>query len=364
MQLPRTLDDLTAEWLSWALSNGPAHGELEPSAIVGVHAQLLPQQGAYGQLARVQIDYANARSPGPRTLIAKLSSPDAQMRERENTKAAYEREVRFYLELAPAMSLSVPRCYFASIDSTTGWHTILLEDLAPISASAPALTAAQAQEAIDAITRLHVHWWASPRLSQLDWIAGRIPPPDDQIESAQESFWNQFQDRVGKMNATVKQIGDELGPKIGSLLRHIDRPEVQTLVHGDLSIGNLLFREGESPRLHIVDWQLIKKSSGIWDVAWLLAQHLEPHVRSDIERLIIRRYVQTVTESNIGDYPIDVAERDYRAAILARFPTIITSVVALPLSEEVKTHIISTTFPRLCEALLDNQCLEHLREMS
>lgn len=363
MHLPRTPDEITVEWLVWAMKRGSAHLNPDHDAIVGVQTKLLSRQGAYGQIARLQIERKSESSRGPRTLIAKLSSASEEMRYREATRAACEREVRFYSELAPTIEVPVPQCHFADIELATGWHIVLLEDLSPAQPAVGALTPAQAQEAVELIARLHVHWWRSRRLSQIKWIHMRPLPPDKQLEQGHRAYWSKFQDRIKDIDGTVREIGDQLGPQIGTLLRHLYRPETLTIIHGDLSIGNLLYRENGTPSLQIVDWQLIAKGPGVWDVAWLLSQHVEPRDRRAIEHQLLERYVEIVAASGIPDYSIDGAIRDYRVSILARFRTVITSIVALPFSAETKAGIVSKTFPRFCEALVDNDCLEQLHKM-
>ena len=63
------------------------------------------------------------------------------MRMRDGTKAAYAHEVRFYQELAQQTELPTPVCYYSDIDLETGWHVLLLEDLAP-ARTGPGLQAA------------------------------------------------------------------------------------------------------------------------------------------------------------------------------------------------------------------------------
>ena len=363
MKLPHGPDGVSSEWLSWALANGPADLDPQSCAVADVSPVLLTRQGAYGQIARLFVEYKHDGSAGPGTLIGKFSSPNATMRRRENTQAAYEREVRFYLELAPTVGVPVPACFFAAIDPPTGWHVILMEDLAPAAPQPGPISAADARTAVELIARLHVRFWHEPQLAPIDWVPAPTPPPDEELDREHRSFWAQFQDRVETISATVRQIGDELGPRIGTLLRHLARPGPKTIVHGDFGPGNLLYQEDADPPLFIVDWQFARQGVGLSDVAWLLTQHVEPDERRAIEVEIIRRYVRFVAESGIADYSIEDAMRDYRASILSRFRTVITSVVALPFSEEMKNRLVNERFPRFSDALVDNHCLEQLREL-
>jgi hypothetical protein len=67
----------------------------------------------------------------PGSLIAKLPSPDPTSRATGIALRNYEREVCFYLEVAPTVDIRVARCYHAEWESTTGDFVLLMEDLAP-----------------------------------------------------------------------------------------------------------------------------------------------------------------------------------------------------------------------------------------
>ena len=158
MDIPHLPADLSSSWLTMALRRGHAIGlyavrEFECSPLAA-------GKGFYGQIVRLKLTYDRPESDGPRTLIAKFSSSNPEMRQRPNTKASYEREVRFYQKIAKDSLLPVPTCYYADIDTKSGWHVILLEDLAPARSGSrtEGCSLTQARTAIEHIARFHARW--------------------------------------------------------------------------------------------------------------------------------------------------------------------------------------------------------------
>ena len=67
----------------------------------------------------------------PASLIAKLPSPDPTSRATGIALRNYEREVCFYLEIAPTVDIRVARCYHAELHADSGDFVLLMEDLSP-----------------------------------------------------------------------------------------------------------------------------------------------------------------------------------------------------------------------------------------
>ena len=129
MDIPHSPSDLSSSWLTMALRHGRAIGA---SAVR--EFECLPLEagkGFYGQIARLKLTYDPPETDGPRTMIAKFSSSNPGMRQRPNTQPSYEREVRFYQNMAKESLVPVPTCYYADVNTESGWHVLLLEDLAP-----------------------------------------------------------------------------------------------------------------------------------------------------------------------------------------------------------------------------------------
>jgi hypothetical protein len=105
LEIPKSSDSLSAEWLTAALQGSGAGNarvssfEYEPIA-AGV--------GFLGKLGRLRLQYAGAGDGMPRTLVCKLPTLDEKSRQLAMMFRFYEREVSFYRDIARGHSRSGP----------------------------------------------------------------------------------------------------------------------------------------------------------------------------------------------------------------------------------------------------------------
>lgn len=166
MEVPATAEELTADWLTCALrSRSVVHAASVTSVAV---ERLGGEQGITGQLARLTVDYDRDEPAAPRRLIAKLSSPHPEVRATLHGMGFYEREVRFYQELAGSTPLRTPRCYFAQLDPASGLVALLLEDMAPArnGNSMRGCTLTEVAAVLESLASLHARWWREESLAR------------------------------------------------------------------------------------------------------------------------------------------------------------------------------------------------------
>ena len=110
----------------------------------------------------MRIDYAGEDS-GPASVVLKTASTDEGSRATGVGLGIYEREVRFYRELAPRIGGPLAECHFAA-SSGDGSFTIVLEDLEPATQGdqIAGCTVEQASLAMRSLARLHAPVFADP----------------------------------------------------------------------------------------------------------------------------------------------------------------------------------------------------------
>ena len=120
-----TPDEVSAGWLTEQLR--AAGHEVE---VVGFDAADIGT-GQLGRCIRYRFDYRGDSAGAPRTLVGKFPSDDPISRQTGVVLRNYIKEVRFYRELQPRLSISTPRCYFAEIvadalglDAADGRHLL------------------------------------------------------------------------------------------------------------------------------------------------------------------------------------------------------------------------------------------------
>jgi hypothetical protein len=229
----------------------------------------------------------------PTSVIAKLPSPDPTSRATGIALRNYEREVKFYREIAPTVDIRVPRCYHAEWHETTGDFVLLLEDLSPGEQGnqITGCSAEIARRSVVELARLHGPRWGDHTLDGIEFLQRR--GPDD--AAALQGIWMMM---LPGFLATYTKYLDADG--IGLIERFTSRiPEwvdgrdlPPTVTHGDYRLDNLMF---ESPiggyPVAAVDWQTPGHGPASADVSYFMGAGPLPEVRRDIERSVVEEYL-------------------------------------------------------------------------
>jgi len=320
--IPLGLSDLTPEWLTGALRDA---GHLGDASVVSARVEAIGQGvGVLCQLARIALAYDRSAPGAPARLVAKLPTADPQTRGMVALFRFYEREVRFYRELAPSLALATPRCWASAWDADSGDFALLLDDLGDdrVSDQLAGGSAADAALVVDELSTLHAAWWGSPQLAELSWL----PPVDSDVNrmglGLYPQAWASFLDRFGgALSPAARDYGERLGGRVLSLLDEVAGGP-QTVCHGDVRLDNIFFRmragggapEGGRP-LTFIDWQIAGRAVGTYDVAYFLSQSLGADVRRACERELLARYHRALVAGGVRGYDFAQCEHDYRRAV-------------------------------------------------
>ncbi|MFC1921179.1 phosphotransferase [Chloroflexota bacterium] len=357
MEIPHSPEGLSSIWLTRALQYGHVIGTGAVSEFEC--SPLETGKGFYGQIVRLKLAYNPPDLDAPQTMIAKFSSGNPDMRQRPNTRASYKREVRFYQELAKENILPVPTCYYADVDNESGWHILLLEDLSPACSGSRTrgCSGTEARIAVHHIGRFHAYWWENKRLDDYMWLAGTEIPGDDELAHFREQLLPAFLQKLGKpLPDEMMDIGELLGEYKGRIAQHLFSKRPQTLIHADYHLDNLMFGETGERAFFVVDWQFVKRGRGIWDVAYFLSQNLLSEDRQAVEMNLLSDYLKILENYGVHNYSLDDAMNDYRLSLLHRFGNLITTIAAMPFTEEqIKMHV-DVLLSRIISAVLDHDC--------
>ena len=98
LNIPAGPDELTPEWLTQALHQT---GTITDATVGSFDSKTIGEgAGFIGQLAQVALSYEGSEAGAPRSLIAKFPSNVPENRDVGNHFHFYERETRFYQEIA------------------------------------------------------------------------------------------------------------------------------------------------------------------------------------------------------------------------------------------------------------------------
>jgi hypothetical protein len=306
--------DVTAGWIARVLDTDV--GDIEVERI---------GDGLAGMNLRVRLIGSPPDAPG--SVVIKLPSPDPTSRATGLAMRNYEREVRFYREIASTVDIRVPHCHHADLDVATGDFVVVLEDMHPAEQGdqLTGCTVARAGLAIEELARLHGPRWDDASLFDVDWLGRRAGPHD----SAQlEAFWTML---LPGFRATYDRYlspdASELLDRFGAVIRRWvdDAAEPYSVTHGDFRLDNLLFgTEAGGPPVTAVDWQTPGHGPPVHDLSYFLGAGLLPPERAANERALVDRYGESM-----AGYDVDLDEdwlwRQYRRG---SFAGVVMAVIA------------------------------------
>jgi hypothetical protein len=273
-------DDVTGEWLS---------------KVFGTTVDMTGQQrigdGLVGMNIRVAL--SSTDDDVPASVVIKLPSPDETSRMTGIALRNYERESKFYNELASTIDMHVPRCYHSEWTQETGDFVIVLEDLAPAEQGnqITGCTIDIARTAVLELARLHGPRWDDPSLADIEWLSRNNGPQDTMMLVGMWGmvFPNFIATYAKYLDPERLALLEQFGARLGDWVDGREGPA--TVTHGDYRLDNLMFASaaGGAP-ITAVDWQTPGHGSGLSDLAYFLGAGPVPEDRRAIERDLVVEY--------------------------------------------------------------------------
>jgi hypothetical protein len=276
---------------------------------------------------RVVVQY-DRPAQGPRSLVAKLPAADETSRATALAMRSYEKEVRFYQELAPALPVRTPRVFHADIEVETGRFVLLLEDLAPAQAGdqIAGCSPEAAETALRELVKLHAPRWGDPSLAATEWLHGDKALGQQFLLALLPELWAGFCQRYeAQLNETILEAGAGLFSHLEGYIVAESGP--WTVVHGDYRLDNLLFLPASRPAaggldadgggadgsgVTVLDWQTVTDGPALSDVAYFIGAGLRPEPRRTAEDGLVRAYHAGLTSAGVAGYSWEQCWHDYR----------------------------------------------------
>jgi phosphotransferase family enzyme len=281
--IPVEVADLTAPWFTAVLGRSITKVE-----VVDQHS------GTTGRARVVVHDESGVASPR----FVKLAPFDERQRRFVDAVGLGVAEARFYRDLASRVPVRVPEVTYAAFDDRGG-YVMVMEDVEaaggrfPSPRDDPAEVVAVVDSLVDEFARLHAAYWEDPTLDgELAWLG----------EGARQAF-----EGGGTYIArAIDRFGDDMPPvfrRIGTLyvertpdIARLYREGPQTLVHGDPHFGNLFVDRG---RTGFFDWGMTMRRTGMWDVAYVLANSVPTELRRAHEGRWLDRYRDALARAGV-----------------------------------------------------------------
>ena len=345
-QLIERPTDLTDEWLTGVLGAGRVTG----------HDVERIGTGQMSECYRVTLRYADGGT-GPASVVLKVAAADPNSRTTGLAMGLYEREVRFYAEIAPKLNGPFAPCFHHAYDSETGAFDLVLGDAAPaaVGDEIRGATAQQAALALHQLGLVHGPLLGDPDLAGAAWLNRDAPINQALIAGLYAAFADRYADRIDPRHRAVceRLVGafdDYLAQEAGA---------AAGLVHGDYRLDNMLFGQPGADRpLTVVDWQTVTWGPAGTDVAYFLGCALAPEVRREHYDDLLATYHGALGAGapTLGEVRDGVRRQSFFGVMMA--------IVSSMLVERTDRgdEMFMTMLARHCEHVLDIDALAVLPE--
>ncbi len=341
-------DDLTASWLTGAIGAG---------TVTGFTVERIGT-GQMSECYRIGLTYADTgrtSSPGPGSVVLKVAASDPTSRQTGLALGLYEREVRFYRDIAPRLGGPIAPCYHAGIDTTTGAFDLLLGDAGPaaVGDELAGATVEQAHLGVAELARLQGPLLADSALSEVPWLNREAPISQSMLAA----LYAGFTDRYGAQIAPAhRMVCERLVAAFDGY--HAVDDQAQGLMHGDYRLDNLLFGAAGADRaLTVVDWQTVSWGPAMTDLSYFLGTALPAPQRREHYGALLRTYHEALGPGAplaLADVAGGVRRQSFFGVMMA--------IVSSMLVERTDRgdRLFMTMLARHCDHVLDTGALADL----
>ncbi|OBG15653.1 phosphotransferase [Mycolicibacterium celeriflavum] len=340
--------DLTADWLTSSLGAPVAEFSYER---IGT--------GQMSECYRVALTYTDG-DDGPASVVLKVAASDPVSRQTGLALGLYEREVRFYTDIAPRIGGPVAPCFSSAFNADTGAFHLLLGDAGPaiVGDEIRGASAEQAMLALAELGRLHGPLLGDAAAASADWLNRDAPVDQALISGLYAGFAERYADKITPEHRLVCER--LVGSFDGYLGAEAAADRVRGLVHGDYRLDNMLFGQPGADRpLTVVDWQTVTWGPAMTDVAYFLGCALPVEVRREHYDALLGAYHRALGP----DAPIsldDVRDGVRRQSFFGVMMAIISSMLVE--RTDRGDEMFMTMLTRHCEHVLDVNALSVLPE--
>ena len=341
-------DELSTEWLS-AQVNAP---------VSAFHAERIGT-GQMSECYRVALEYdGDAQSPA--SVVLKVAASDPVSRQTGVALGLYEREVRFYTDVAPRLVGPIAPCYHASFDANAGTFALLLGDAGPaeVGNEIEGTSLERARLAVSELGRLHGPAIGDPALAGAAWLNREAPIGQALLAQLYAGFVERYGNRIAPQH---RAVCDRFVASFDAYLAADEQAGgPKGLVHGDYRLDNMLFGlPGADRPLTVVDWQTVSWGPSMTDLAYFIGCALPvPARRSHADELMAcyHRALGSTTTLTLDDVRDGVRRQTFAGVMM----TIVSPMLVQ--RTERGDEMFMAMLERHCEQVLDYDALVLLPE--
>ncbi|MEE8353467.1 MAG: phosphotransferase [Dehalococcoidales bacterium] len=356
--IPASSNEITADWLNGALHES---GFLPPGRklVSLTHEPVGIGEGFVSDMARLTVEYDGDGNGLPATMIAKMPTPYESANAVAMLFNIYEREIRFYLEVAERSPIRTPKPIYGAVDAAAERYLLLIEDCSRFAQvdQIEGLNRQQTEQAVVALADFHAHWWDSEELDRMDWLPKPRGPLVTPLADTYRGCWEVSllsEEFVAALPPGGREAGQLLHEHFPRLIDEAPGDKL-TISHFDFRVDNLFFdfENAEQPVV-VFDWQAANANRGVTDVAYLLGGSLPIELRRKIEKDVVKLYHRRLLERGVTGYSFDECWDDYRRGTLVYAYIPALGCASLDPSSERAKRLMPTLTERHFAAIVDN----------
>ena len=347
--IPTSMHEVTDQWLIDILSSQQAFAD---DPISSVDRQSVGDGiGQVGEFNKVVVTTESSKQS---TLFLKLRAPIEGMHAVALRYKMYEKEVRFYSELAAQMDVRTPEVYYADYDPETENVALLMEFLDGWH-SPDQITGASHNQTLAAIKQLaaiNAPYWN--RTQDLPWLPTMQTDYMQQTISDMAACSDIFFQRFGTELPISKSDFDRIIESWPAVLDGLSEGNL-TLTHYDYRVENMFFSSDES-EVAVIDWQLIGALRAGWDLAYLIGTNIPSEQRRANEQQYIDLYLDCMRDRGVN-YSEAELRHDMKWSLLGLCSIAVIGGANFDVSNERSFELFKVISIRLFDAIAEHEAL-------
>jgi aminoglycoside phosphotransferase (APT) family kinase protein len=347
--IPTSMHEVTDQWLIDILSSQQAFAD---DPISSVDRQSVGDGiGQVGEFNKVVVTTESSKQT---TLFLKLRAPIEGMHAVALRYKMYEKEVRFYNELAAQMDVRTPEVYYADYDPETENVALLMEFLDGWH-SPDQITGASHNQTLAAIKQLaaiNTPYWN--RTQDLPWLPTMQTDYMQQTISDMAACSDIFFQRFCTELPISKSDFDRIIESWPAILDGLSEGNL-TLTHYDYRVENMFFSSDES-EVAVIDWQLIGALRAGWDLAYLIGTNIPSEQRRANEQQYIDLYLDCMRDRGV-DYSEAELRHDMKWSLLGLCSIAVIGGANFDVSNPRSFELFKVISIRLFDAIADHEAL-------
>jgi len=276
LMIPESIEAVDASWMAAALD--------QPITSVA-HEQIGVGVGVSSSVYRSTLTGAPFE-----TVIVKLPALAEEAVFTSMVLRMYIREVRFFANLAAESPIRVPTGYFGRVDEETSRFVQVMEDMGAmrIVDQNVGMGVDDALQAVDELALWHAHWWSrvDPLVDRGDLVCLSDPVYPAVLPVVFAEGWEKLCEEM-PIAEEIRRVAPGWSERMPSLLASLST-DPTTLCHGDYRADNIMF-DGDG-RVVLLDFQLVGRGSGAYDLAYFVTQSLAPDLAATHETELFNRW--------------------------------------------------------------------------